>query len=272
MSRLARLTSTVLVLGVALAAMVSPAAAVDQVLTDGNSTATFDPSSTLGFKSWTVDSLQKLKQQWFWLSTGSGAEQALNTLTLDPPTLTDGNGDGLKDTLSLRYVATGYTVGLRFSLTGGTAGSDSANMTGQITVTNTGATPLVFHFFQYADFDLSAAADTIQITGGNTAHQSSATGHVAETIATTMPSRYQAGLRTDVSSILGSLTDSSATTLTNDAGPTVAGDAVWAFEWDTTLASGGSLVISKGMNLAPEPATLALMAVGLGLVFRKRRG
>jgi hypothetical protein len=270
MRSIARLSSIAFALAVALAAMTSPAAAVDRVLTDGNATATFDPSSSLGFKSWSVDSAERLKQQWFWFRVGSGAEQALNTLTLDANTLSDINGNGLADTLYLRYLAAGYKVELSFNLAGGEAGSDTANMNGQVTVTNNGATPLDFHFFQYADFDLSAGLDTIQILGGNTAHQTAASGRVAETIATTMPSHYQAGLLSALPSVLGLLTDDSTTTLSDAAGPSL-GDAIWAFEWDKVIAPGGTLLISKGMNVTPEPATLALMAVGLGLVFRKRR-
>jgi hypothetical protein len=273
MSGRIRLVASLITTAAALIAMTAPASAFvgDLNLADKNATATFSPTSSLGLKSWSVDLQEHVKQQWFWFGIGSGAEQALNTLPLDSYHLTDANFDGHDDTLNLRYVSTGYAVDLRYALSGSQPGGDVSHMTAQITVTNTGATSLDFRFYQYADFDLSVGADTIRIIDGNTADQTSPVAHVAETIVTGAPSHVQAGLRDDPTSILDSLADGSVTTLTGVTGPRT-GDAVWAFEWDTTLDPiNGVLVISKNMSVTPEPATLALLAAGLGFVFRKRK-
>jgi len=249
----------------------APAAAV--VISDVNSSVTFSPTTSAGISSWQVDGAEQLKQQWFWYRVGSsGAEQALNTLTLDASTTSATGTGSTPDTLYLRYLGSGFKVELTFLVRGGQAGSKTADMTGTINVTNLGSSALDFHFFQYADFDISTGADTIQITGGNTAHQSAATGHISEVIATPMPSHHAAGLLTDSPSILGRLTDASATTLGDADGPAF-GDAAWAFQWDSTISAGGVLSISKAMSITPEPATLALL--GAGLVFgllKKRRG
>jgi hypothetical protein len=42
----------------------------DVILSDGNSTATFDPYSSAGLKSWEVDGINHIAQQWFWCRIG----------------------------------------------------------------------------------------------------------------------------------------------------------------------------------------------------------
>ena len=44
------------------------------------------------------------------------------------------------------------------------------------------------------------------------------------------------------------------------------GNVKWAFEWDKTITAGGTLIISKDMNIAgvvPEPSTLSLVGSAL---------
>ena len=57
--------------------------------------------------------------------------------------------------------------------TGGAPGSGTGDILESIAITNTGASPLSLHFFQYVDLDLYASLinSSVRITGGNTATQ-----------------------------------------------------------------------------------------------------
>ena len=61
----------------------------------------------------------------------------------------------------------------------------------QISISNLTASPLDFHFFQYADFDLSAA-DTVIFTNANTVDQSGGGLRLSETVVTPVPSHREA--------------------------------------------------------------------------------
>ena len=247
------------------------------MLRDANSIAQFDLASARGLHSWTVDGNEYMYQQWFWYRLGpNGPESSIDTLTLDDePVLTDMNHDPDRyvDTLYARYLGAGFTVELWFILAGGAEGSGVSGLGEIIRITNTGSQNLDFHFFQYADFNLSDNNDTLEITGGdatiagNTAHQTAPDVMVAETVVTPRPSRHQVGLDGE---ILALLDDAGPTVLDNDRGP-VTGDAAWGFEWDRVIRPGGTVLISKGKNITPEPATLALMGGGAVMVLIARR-
>jgi hypothetical protein len=159
---------------------------------------------------------------------------------------------------------------LRLSLQGGAIGSQTSDMAEQIKITNTSSQPLDFHFFQYVDFNLSASADTAFMTNANTVDQFGGGQSVSETVATPASSHHEIAV---TPTILGLLTGGSALTL-NDANSAGPDDVAWAFEWDATLASGGTLLISKDKHLiVPEPATFMLTALALGglLLFPRKR-
>ncbi|HUU89820.1 MAG TPA: PEP-CTERM sorting domain-containing protein [Phycisphaerae bacterium] len=268
---------TLVAVTVASIAVAATPAAASVTLSDANSVTLFDLGLPSGLSSWLVDGREHIGQQWFWYRVGgTGPETSIDSLTLDASILSDLNNDNFDDTLYARYLGTGLTVELWFILAGGAPGSGASDLGEIIRITNTGNEALDFHFFQYADFDLTDDNDTIEITGGtgvmagNTAHQTSPGACVAETVVTPRPNQHQVGLDGD---ILGLLDDTEATTLTGTSGP-VTGDASWAFQWDKVLPPGQTLLISKDKNIAPEPATLALMASGVAaaLVVRRRRG
>jgi hypothetical protein len=92
---------------------------------------------------------------------------------------------------------------------------------------------------------------------------------VSETVDVPRPSHYEAGI---YSATLTSLNDEGPTTLSDADGSSIIGpdDLTWAFQWDFTLAKGGTYLFSKNKHVVPEPATMALLALG-GLVLLKRK-
>ncbi len=282
MIRIAYRLAWVAAIGVCLGAAAGPAAA-DVMLVDANSTASISlggGSVPIGMYSWSVDGTDHMYRQWFWYRVGpTGGEQSIDALTPDgDPVLTDTDGDGNADSVSLPYLGTGFDLEVRFKLVGGDPGSGVSDILEFITVNNTSGGDLDFHLFQYTDLDLNgvAAGDTVEITGGNTATQTKGATYVAETVVTQMPSHFQADVFDDGLGghpILDALADDGPTDLTDQAGPIANVDAVWAFQWDRTIADGDSLIISKDKNITPEPATLLLTGLGLAasVVARRRK-
>ena len=268
---LARIVVSVPLLG-GLFAAVAPQRADAALLTliDGNSSADFDTAASANNYNWFVDGNDKLAQQAFWYRIGpAGPESSVHTLSIGLQGLTDGNFDGNSDTLFVRYNGAGFRIETTYTLRGGTPGSGASDMGELITIYNLGASPLDFHFFQYADFDLSAA-DTIKFTNANAVQQFGGT-RLTETIITPVPSHHEAAF---FPVTLNKLNDGVATTLSDTPalGNAIgAGDVTWAFQWDVSIPVGGTFQISKDKNLAvPEPGTIALLAMGASLLVKRR--
>jgi hypothetical protein len=269
----ARLCSVIFI-ALALVLSVGPARAVPYILSNNNSTITIDPASQSGAYGWIVDGSSVLYQQWFWYRIGdTGGEQSINTLTLDSAVeygtkyldLTYGGVSG----------GNAFTIEVDYGLTGGTAGSHTSDVGETIKINNTGTDPLDFHFFQYSDFDLSSPnMDSVNIDPDlQLVKQTPGSGGsmMSEAVITSAPQHGEANYYYSSSSTLTKLDDSSPTTLDGvlSAGP---GDVTWAFEWDQTIAAGGSYIISKDKNIAPsvpEPATILGLGTILLLVGRK---
>lgn len=247
-------------------------------LIDDNSTVIIDDGSSAGVGTWTIDGTDHMFQQWFWYRVGNNAEASIDTLAFIVGGVTDTNFDGDDDTLYLRYAndqaASQYTVEVRFILNGGPAGSRLSDIAEQISITNTGTSPLDFHFFQYSDFDLGgdgAPNDTVQLINANTVRQSDPDWTVSETVITPSADAFEL----DFFAITRTkLNDGVATTLGNAfaAGPVGPGNVTWAFQWDRIIPVGGAFLISKDKSMVPEPATLFVMlAAGLPMLLRNRR-
>ena len=193
-------------------------------------------------------------------------------MTVKAESTSDIDKNGLHETLYVRYGGTGFTIEVKFILAGGQSGTGAADMTEIITINNTGAAPLDFHFFEYVDFDLRGTAEDEKVeivgAGHNTAQQWDANTQISETVVTRAPDRYEAG---KYSTTLDALTDNDLDDLLNTAGPVGPGDLTWAFQWDFTLAKGGSFLISKDKSIVPAPGAALLAVMGLGLVGTLRR-
>jgi len=238
-------------------------------LIDDNSSADFDTATPANNYNWFVDNGDLLAQQAFWYRIGpAGSETSVHTLPIGVQGTTDANFDGNPDTLFVRYNGAGFRVETRYTLDGGVPGSGNSDMGEQINIINLTSSPLDFHFFQYADFDLSAA-DTALFTNANTVDQTGGGLRLAETVVTPVPSHREAQF---FPITLNKLNDGLPTTLIDNAG-IGAGDVTWAFQWDVVIPPSGNFQISKDKNIirVPEPGLLSLISLATGLLLTQRR-
>ncbi len=246
--------------------------AVPIPLDDLNSHAEIDIDSQSGVFSWKVDGIENLRKQWFWFRIGDlGPEQSIDVLGPPASRLSDGDLDLGNERLIARYTGQGFTITADYLLTGGPVGSGASDMAEVISIQNTGAGDLDFHFFQYVDFELKGDADdvSVEIKGGNTAVQKDTNTWLSETVVTWMPDHHEVGIG---GSLLAKLTDAAPTTLDDTSGPVGPGDLSWGFQWDVNLGEGDTFIISKDKNLVPEPACLAVLGFGsLVLALRRRK-
>jgi len=240
-----------------LALLTVPAQAGIYTLTDHDATISVNDASSLGVSEWTVDGVNNLFQQWFWYRTDDGLAHSIDTI-----------GPAVESTylgtrgLSLDYSNSQLSIDILYTLTGHAAGSGHSDISETISFLNLGTTTLNLVFFQYSDFDLNGVTggQTVTFTNANTVVQTGGGLEMTETADVPTPDRHEANTWANT---LNSLTAVPGYILNN--ANTATGDATWAFQWDITLAPGGSFDISKNKILepsVPEPAAI----FGLGTV------
>jgi hypothetical protein len=250
-----------------------------QVVTlhDNNSTAMVNVGTQDGMFHWDVQGQNQLQQQWFWFRIGSTAEHSIDTISA--PTFSTPNARSLTTT----YGNGQFNVRIDYNLSGGAvvaAGQTaSADISEAITINNTSAAPLDFHFFQYSAFTLGPpGSDVVQLGKNlhglfNEADQTSGGSGLTETVVTPGANHGEAAV---LGATLAKLNNGLADNLSDAMGPVGPGNVTWALQWDLTIAPGGSAIISKDKNLqvliVPEPSVVALGALGLvAVIARKRR-
>jgi hypothetical protein len=244
-------------------------------LIDDNSSMAIDPDTASNAAHWVVDGVDHLARQAFWYRIGNAAEQSVHSLAIGSQIASDTNFDPDLDTLFVRYLGAGFHIDVHYSLDGGLPGSRASDMAEQISISNTGASPLDFHFFQYNDFDLndSNSGDSAVFTNENAVRQFEGAVSLSETVVTPAASHREIA---SYPLTLGKLTDAAPTTLSDTppigtvAGP---GDLTWAFQWDFLLQPGRTYQISKDKHLSgvPEPTAAVVLGIGLGLLTAVRR-
>jgi hypothetical protein len=240
-------------------------------LFDRNSSLAVETSSDAGMYQWTVDGVNQLARQWFWYRIGpAGPQNVLESLGPCAYSFGQIDNDSNCNLLSVTYTGAVLKVKVGLWLTGVATGG-SSDLAETLTITNTSASSITVHFYQYCDLDLGGTVldSNVQIYGGNTADQYEAGVAASETVETPLPSFVQAGT---ASEILAVLTDPNAMNLSGAAGPTGSGDLAWGFQWDFSIGAGKSVLISKDKQIIiPEPGALILVAMGaVGLIRRRR--
>jgi hypothetical protein len=277
--------------GALMLTSVGAAQAAVITLTSDNSTATFHTEASdggvIGHNSWTVDGVEQLYGHWLWFrADGMTNEAPLHALNHVGAIATNTDFDAFVDTLSVRYDNTGggfipgeFQVDLRYTLLGGTAGSQTSAINEVARITNTGDQDLQISLFQAADFDLAGTFDDDIVSApgglGNTIFVSDLlTGTILETVANTLPTAFYAG---STQPLFDSLNDSGVTVLPNNPGPYGPGDIGWAYQWDFLIPAGDSVLFSKDENISfsgvviPEPSSLGLLLVGSIAMMRRRK-
>lgn len=211
----------------------------------------------------------QLAQQWFYYSVGSGLVNSIDQIAA--PSSINSHG-GAAPFLSTVYSNASLSVTAKFQL------NNAPTLNETLTIQNTSTTPETIHFYQYSHFELGGVVggQNIQFSNGGSGpyYQINQTGTggmslQGEVTGASAPSpEVEAGVGN-----FGLANGNTAPMLNNTlaAGP---GDVGYAYEWDATLAAGGSFQIGELQTLTPvpEPTTTALMATGmLALLYRCRK-
>jgi hypothetical protein len=245
-------------------------------LNDGNASVDINPDSQAGMHNWFVDGQDHLTQQWLWYRVGNTAESSIDTL---PSQLLQSTASSA----SYLFNGSGFELEVRYSLTGGSAGSGTSDVSEQFILRNTSGSPLTVTLFLYADFDLNGTSggDTVTsvawkpIPFSNPGYDR-ATQVDGFTSQTTTISYFADRAEAQFFAItLNKLNDGVANSLVNAGasfGPTVSGDLTYAFQWDIPMIAGGSQIIGVDkLIVVPEPTTMSLALVALAGFLARRR-
>jgi hypothetical protein len=248
-------------------AMVLPSQAQIITLTDPlfpGVVAQINAGSQAGMFNWSVGGINQLTQHGFWYRVGTaGPEQSINTISAPTITQTTPNQ------ATTLYNNGAYSVQVTYRLTGNTA---SSGINESVRIINNTAADLDFHFFQYSDFDLNGTSGGQSVQLGTPSMASQTLGSVwsASEIGTPAANHSEAAF---FNATLNRLNDGIATTLNDNLGPVGPGDVTFAFQWDYTIAAGGSKLISPILTVqVPEPSALVLLALGMAAFALRRAG
>ena len=241
-----------------------------QPITDQNSSATFSASSG-GLTSWSVDGQNQLALQNLWYRIGAGNNLALGAL--GAPVVSQ----PLSGLLTATYTGAGFTLAIKYDMTGSNPGNGAADIGETITIQNTSGSALSFVLYQYSDFDLgqNPMNDTASL-GVDTStgkivslNQQKGTMVACATLGSVVTPEANGG-QVDATGGLYAQLGTGAYSLNNNLGPAggPTSDVAAALQWNLAINAGKSLIISEdntinGVTAVPEPALLALISSGL---------
>lgn len=239
-------------------------------LSDSTWNVTFNSAVSSGLPSGQVPGVVDLSQQSFYYSLNGGPLSAVTNFSLS---LTK---NGIKNPIITdTYTSAGnMSVAAAYTLNG-TVLSDT------ITLENLSASSQTISLFQFSDFILGGApgAQMVDmISNSPTQYGANQTGggiSLQNQVQIIGPIGGTTKMQADGNGSLFGPFIGPPNTLDN-ATLNASGNAVFAYEWDVTLAPNTSFTISETSTITvPEPSSMALMVsgmLGLALLYRRRQG
>jgi hypothetical protein len=228
--------------------------AATSTLSDGNSTITFDPSSSAGVNNWTVNACDQLNQDWFFYRVGSSGP-VLSIDTIGAPTVTQPTANSLDTT----YANSSVSIRINYSLTGGSGGNSSLAV--GISIQN--LTQNSLQFYNYGDFSLGGITSTAMgknVSGlFNEADVTGANGGFLQTLVTPGANSGEAALG---GVTLGKFAAGTPLSGALTAGP--AQDTTYAFGWNVAAGQSPTLSIVSDLTAVPDHPDRLLTWIGLG--------
>jgi hypothetical protein len=258
-----------------------------------------------------ADHLQDVNQWFMFYRTDSGTNQSVGTLQLLFTGTADTNNDGLPDQVTATYGNSPTSPSLLVTVTNTLVGSGSnSNASYQSTVSRSMSvrthfsTPTDVHLFSLTNLALTQVETP---PGSNTYTQDPGTllaqqigrnirvwennpnGQLitdsrTDTDALNMPSKYE--IATDASSIsalINKLTTTNgdlANTFGSANGPVITGQTggpankaslAYALQYDILGVTSTTYITNETLTVTPEPASLALLAIGGSMMLLRRR-
>lgn len=279
-SRNARPTRAPVVLPLLLVAGLAsaPADAAPVLLEDGVGFVTVDPESQDGVTAWTVNGVQHVRTQWFWVQlvneSPPNPEASLDIIS-SVATASDASGDGHDETLDVAFDGLAnllFQAALHHEISSTPIGGANEYVSQLVTDITLGSTQVGLHvrLFEYTDVDLFGSfADDEAMFVGATAFVSDASGLGSyESSWDLLPTAVEAA---PYDTTLASLNDGVPTVLSGATA--VSGDVTLTAMWEFTIPVGEFVTLrqTQTIRVVPEPGVATLVALGLAALATRRK-